>query len=135
MDINQQFVQTLLIAIVPILGTLLPGVLKRDSFPPAVNSIIAGLVIVLASGGTAYAQDKLGPDFAKDAFVVGALIAASLAGPLKSLDQFLQSNILPSKPAPTSVIPSIRRSSVITKATGNQVQPGQWMQKDDSQSG
>ena len=89
----QPAIQNILIIILPFLGLTLPGVLKQDKYQPWVNSVIAGLIVVLASVTTAYTKDQFGPNFFVDAGVVLAGISALLAGPLRNLDAFLQGNV------------------------------------------
>lgn len=89
----QSTVQNLLLIILPLLGLILPGVLKQDKFAPLANSVISGIVVVLFSGATAYTKDQFGPNFFIDAGIVLAGISALLSGPLKGLDAFLQSNV------------------------------------------
>jgi hypothetical protein len=89
----QSTVQSLLLIILPLLGLILPGILKQDKFSPLANSVISGIVVVLFSGATAYTKDQFGPNFFLDAGIVLAGISALLSGPLKGLDAFLQSNV------------------------------------------
>lgn len=89
----QPIIQALIITILPILGSVLPGILKKDSYPPQANALIAAVVVVAASAGTAYAKDQLGPSFVEDLFIVMVGISAILAGPLKGLDEFLQARV------------------------------------------
>ena len=89
----QSIVQSILLIILPLLGLTLPGVLKQDKFSPLANSVIAGIVVVVFSGATAYTKDQFGPNFFIDAGVVLAGISALLSGPLKGLDAYLQGNV------------------------------------------
>jgi hypothetical protein len=89
----QSITQSLLLVLLPLLGLILPGVLKQDKFSPLMNSVIAGIVVVLFSGATAYTKDQFGPNFFLDAGIVLAGISALLGGPLRGLDSFLQSNV------------------------------------------
>jgi len=89
----QLTLQSVMIVLLPLLGLILPGVLKQDRYTPQTNSLIAFIIVVLASAGTAYSKDQFGPDFFLDMGIVITGISALLSGPLKGLDTYLQGNV------------------------------------------
>jgi hypothetical protein len=88
----QSTVQSLLLIILPLLGLILPGILKQDKFSSQTNTAISIIVVALASGATAYAYDQFGPNLFRDAVLVFTGMEVLLQGKLKPLDAYLQSN-------------------------------------------
>ena len=100
-------IQSLLTILIPAIGTILPGVLKQNHYPAWLNSLIAGLVVLIAAVATAYTKDQIDSNFVQDAFIVGTLIAAMLAGPFKDLDAYLQAYVaIFSSAKPVAAIPT-----------------------------
>ena len=129
--------QAALAIIIPLIGTLLPGILSQDRLPEWANAIISGLTVIAISVVSGMLASRFTGNVYADSAVFVAILSSMMAGPLKGLTPFLQSKVFSfGKPvAPTGVIPAIRRSSVITQATGGKVQPGQWAKTDDGKSG
>ena len=113
--------QNLLTILIPAIGTILPGVLKQNHYPAWLNSLIAGLIVVIAAIATAYTKDQLDYNFVQDAFIVAALIASMLAGPFKDLDTYLQSYV--------ALFSSVQKQVVAVAPTANVVYPAT-IQKD-----
>ena len=128
----QQTVLSILALILPFLGVFLPGILKQDKLTPQTNSAIAFAVVVIVSAAQAWAAGKIGVNPYLDFAAVLGGISALLAGPFKSLDQYMQSNVgfgaksgttPPTQPAePTPIIlPSSAQQSTtdVTQKPGN----------------
>ena len=79
--------------VLPFAGLVLPGLLKKDSLSAVLNAVIAGFVTLVVSALQAYCAGKLGLNPIADFLAVSAGILALLNGPLKPLDQYIQSNI------------------------------------------
>jgi hypothetical protein len=128
-QLMQLTLQSVLIVVLPLLGLVLPGVLKQDRYSPQANSLIAGIVVILASVGTAYSKDQFGPNFFLDTAVVIAGISALLAKPLSGLDAYLQGNVfaliqkqLPAQtPSNLAVATSTLPSNALIHITANTV--------------
>jgi len=106
---------TILPIAISIVALLLPGVLKSDGWPDYVNGLISGGVVALFAGLAVWAGGNFSPDVLADWALFVAAYGALLAGPLKPLDQYLQSALtLPFlKPAPVNRNPV---TSIGTKA-------------------
>jgi len=98
----QQSIFAALTAILPVIGVILPGIIKSDGQSDQNNSLIT-FVILLAFGGVqAWSAGYIGTNPWLDFVAVEAAMAALLGGPLKPLDEYLQTNIgLGPKPATT----------------------------------
>ncbi len=99
---TQQDVYAALTAILPVLGLILPGMIKSDGQSAETNAIITFVILLLAGGGQAWSTNQLtGLNPWLDFMAVEAAMAGVLNGPLKPIDAFLQANIglLSSKPA------------------------------------
>ena len=97
----QQDVYAALTAILPVLGLILPGMIKSDGQPTETNAIITFVILLLAGGGQAWSTNQLtGLNPWLDFMAVEAAMVGILNGPLKPIDAFLQSNIglISSKP-------------------------------------
>ncbi len=92
----QPIVQSILVAILPLIGLILPGILKQDKFSSQTNTAISIIVVLFASGATAYAYDQFGSNLLRDAILVFTGMEVLLQGKLKPLDAYLQSNIFTS---------------------------------------
>lgn len=84
--------QQQLILILPVLGTLLPGIVKQLHGNALVNGLLATFVVLLASIGYVALGGKLTGNPAVDVPLLTTTISALLAGPLKPLDQYLMEN-------------------------------------------
>ncbi len=78
--------------LLPVLGTILPGLLKQLHGNNLVNGLLAGLVVVGASVGYVALGGHLTGNPSIDVPVMIAAIGSLLAGPLKPLDQYLTEN-------------------------------------------
>lgn len=86
-------VEQCLTFLLPVLGCILPGLIKNDGRSPAVNSAIAtGIVLVVAVLQT-WIAGQLGINPYLDFPLVLTSMSALLAGPFKPLDTYLQSNL------------------------------------------
>lgn len=102
----QAIILAIISALLPILGVILPGVLKQDKLAPQWNSMIAAVVIIVIAALQAWAQNAIhliNPYL--DFMAVLAAMSALLAGPLKGLDLYLQSFVGPGATKVTTVVP------------------------------
>jgi hypothetical protein len=98
----QQDVYALLTAILPVLGIMLPGIIKNDGQSAEKNAIITFVILLLAGGGQAWSTNRLtGLNPWLDFMAVEAAMSSLLGGPLKPIDAFIQANIglISAKPA------------------------------------
>jgi hypothetical protein len=99
---TQQAIFSVLTVLLPVLGTTLPGIFKQDRLSAQANDFIAIIIILIASGLQAWSENQIhlvNPYL--DFIVVLAGISSLLAGPMKNIDVYLQSNVgLGSKSAP-----------------------------------
>ena len=98
----QQDVYAALTALLPILGLILPGMIKSDGQSAETNAIITFVILLLAGGGQAWSTNQLtGLNPWLDFMAVEAAMVGVLNGPLKPIDAFLQANVglLSTKPA------------------------------------
>jgi hypothetical protein len=77
----------------PILALVGPGIIKRDGQTPARNGQIAFAIVVFLGIIQAYAAGALGANPYEDFAAVSGIVTGMQAGPLKWLDQYLQSNV------------------------------------------
>ncbi len=78
--------------LLPVLGTLLPGIVKQLHGNNLVNGLLAGAVVVASAFGYVLLGGKITGNPSLDVPVIIAAIASLLAGPLKPLDQYLTEN-------------------------------------------
>lgn len=101
---------TLIPIAISIVALVLPGLLKNDAWAltkPWLNGLISGAVIAVFAALAVWAGGNFSPDVLADWALFVAAYSALLAGPLKPLDQFLQSalNLPFLKPAPANSNP------------------------------
>lgn len=101
---------TLIPVAISIVALVLPGLLKNDAWAltkPWLNGLISGAVIAVFAGLAVWAGGNFSPDVLADWALFVAAYSALLAGPLKPLDEFLQSalNLPFLKPAPANANP------------------------------
>lgn len=84
--------QQQLILLLPVLGTLLPGIVKQLHGSNLVNGLLAGAVVVASAFGYVALGGKITGNPSLDVPVMIAAIGSLLAGPLKPLDQYLTEN-------------------------------------------
>lgn len=96
-----------LIPLSSLAALLLPGVLKADHFSAWINGVIATVVVALFAGLTVWAGGQFTGNVAADWALFAAAYSALLAGPLRPLDQWMQSalNLPWVKPAPVNANP------------------------------
>ena len=97
----------ILIPLSSLAALLLPGVLKSDHLSDWLNGVIAAAIVALFAGASVWAGGQFTGNVAADWALFAAAYAALLGGPLKPLDQWLQSALtLPwIKPAPANANP------------------------------
>ncbi|SRR6266480_6386731 len=101
MTSNPQFWIQIITFLLPIIGLVLPGFFKQDGLSDRANGIIALVVVAIVSAAQAFFAGQLGVNPYLDFGVVAAGITSLLVGPLKPLDQYIQSNAgLTSSPPP-----------------------------------
>jgi hypothetical protein len=89
----QQSVFTVLTAILPVLGVILPGLIKSDGQSDQNNSLITFVILLFAGGAQAWSAGQINVNPWIDLLAVEAAMASILSGPFAPLDQWLQSNI------------------------------------------
>lgn len=122
---------TLLPILISIIALILPGVLKSDAWAltkPWLNGLISGATIALFAGLAVWTGGNFSPDVLADWALFVAAYGALLAGPLKPLDEFLQSalNLPFLKPPPANPYP-VRmptQSPVPPRASAGQQESG-----------
>lgn len=97
--------------LISIVALILPGLLKSNHLPEWANSIIAGGTIAILAALSVWAGGQFSPDIWADWGLFVAMYASLLAGPLKTLDVYLQKIRLPFHPAPVIV-----ESTLVTNA-------------------
>jgi predicted Co/Zn/Cd cation transporter (cation efflux family) len=88
----QQIIFAFLAALLPVIGVVLPGLLKQDKLSPQINSIIATVVVIVFAVGQSWSQNQIhliNPYL--DFLAVLAVMSTLLSGPLKNLDAYLTS--------------------------------------------
>lgn len=105
----------LLPILISIVALILPGLLKSNHFPEWANSLIAGGTIAILAGLTVWAGGQFTPDIWADWGLFVAAYSALLAGPLKSLDIYLEKIKLPFHPDPPALNASVTTNAVDPK--------------------
>lgn len=90
----QQDVYAFLTAVLPVIGIILPGIIKSDGLSDQRNSVFTFIILLVFGGAQAWSANQLtGVNPWLDLLAVEAAMASILAGPFKPIDQYLQSNI------------------------------------------
>ncbi len=84
--------QQILVILIPLIGASVPGLLQSDKLTPVANSMIAGLVVLVAGVVSAVVAQQLTGNFYADFGVIVAVMGTLMAGPLRGLASYLQSN-------------------------------------------
>jgi len=92
MSYQTLIMQTLTI-LLPVIGVGLPGIFKQDGLSPQINSLIAFVLVLVVAGVQAWAAGQLGINPFLDFPLVAGVMSALLAGPLRQLDEYMQSNV------------------------------------------
>lgn len=119
-------INQLLAFLLPVIGLALPGIFKKDGLPAIANGFISLLAVLVVSGIQAYAAGKFGLNPYLDFLAVVGSISGLLAGPLKPLDQFIQSNIgvtssAPSASMTTPSMPNATLQPIVLPPVGQQL--------------
>jgi hypothetical protein len=119
---NTVFLSQLLTYSLPIIGLVLPGIFKQDGLSNRANGGIAFVVVALVSVAQAFCAGQLGWNFYIDLLAVTGGITGLLSGPLKWLDQYVQSNLGLTSPRPLPALP-VYPPTTLRASRGNPTQP------------
>lgn len=122
---TQQDVFAALTAILPVIGVLLPGIIKSDGLSAEQNSLITFVILLVAGGAQAWSAGQVGANVWLDFVAVEAAMSSLLSGPLQPIDAFLQTNIgfISTKPPASSQPQIVRGNTAPMPTSDNAIQP------------